>query len=1266
MMCLLLSLTMIVSAQTCTINQTDTMVCAGTTVNFTVTTTGGTPTAYAWNFGDGFTATTTTPGHTYITPGSYTPSVTVTFSGGATCTVSGKLTRVFAKPIAKFAITSDDTMCFRNNNLCVLDQSVAGTSNAPIKKRIFQLSNGYIQIETTPPFAPTICYQNGIDLAGHLYSIVVEVTDTNNCVDRSQKIDSVLLLPKMPDIQFSFFAPPTCYTTATTFTNVSSIPLARVKSFKWDFGDTSFNSTNWSSIVHTYTGSGLYVPKLYVTDVDGCSDTALPSGAIQNIIPDSTIQFVAGTLATQCFRGNKYVVKSNNFSASLVSWTVFDVNGNIVTQKDSMGLEYSFEQCGVYRIFMRAVFPNCVVESDTMVHVFGPKAVIEDKSQPLTRIANTSQCEIFDTIYFKTPVPYLTCSSGNGLKNHVWDFGDAFAPPCTTDTKNGINVGVNCNFSLDSMAVKHAYTPGKEGCYKTKLTITDPNTGCWSQDSITLALKAPDAGPDTNAVPPRRGLYVIGKPCIGSIIKFVFKEILPECSYEKAWINFDSTCNKNDFVLVDTLGKGFYDYSYDSTCDADGWITVGLIIKNGNDKNGNPCYDTAWYHHLLQMVPIDVGFTVQAFPSCAPFTIEVKPLDSIHTKLDKIKWTFLMPNDTTMQYFGPNDSIVLRQQHTYMRPGRYDIFSEYTNIFGCSKLAVNGIGLGYDIGLGASKQVACVNDSIVLFEFVRYFRYGTIDGLNTIDYWGDSTRAAANKEKLWWDLGDGKGFSQTKPITGIRYSKPGKYTIKLATQDSLGCLDTLVYADYITVVDVNANIAGLQATYYCAPQIVAYRDSTIFIDSLGVPISVTEDMVASWTWSFGDNTPNSILQNPAHNYKKNGTFTAQMVIQTVAGCVDTATAIVDMKGPQPTFTISDTLGCEPFTANFINTTDSALKSWTWYFGDPTNQTLTTLTDTNVSFTYTTPGVYSIRLLGTENIFNPNTGNVIICNSFFPDPSTELPERKVYVMGTPPMDVLVKDTICPNEPLTFTAAGDALYNGYKWSFGDGGSYNGTRPDSTAVHTYSASGVYRMQLTPVHSLGYECIDTVRKDIVALSVQAKFVIDSSKAPEYTFVNQSAAGVRYEWDFGKPDVGASNNSTEVNGVFNYTDTGTYKICLTTYNQEDCWDSVCMPLSIYQTRIIIPNVFTPDNNDDKNDAFDIDILGYTQYELKIYNRWGAMVFEGNTDGIKNDGINWNGLTRNEGEPCPAGTYYFIFTYQLITDSKPTTVHGTVTLIRDK
>jgi gliding motility-associated-like protein len=121
--------------------------------------------------------------------------------------------------------------------------------------------------------------------------------------------------------------------------------------------------------------------------------------------------------------------------------------------------------------------------------------------------------------------------------------------------------------------------------------------------------------------------------------------------------------------------------------------------------------------------------------------------------------------------------------------------------------------------------------------------------------------------------------------------------------------------------------------------------------------------------------------------------------------------------------------------------------------------------------------------------------------------------------------------------------------------------------------------------------------------------------------------------------------------------------VCLIAYNQQDCWDSICKRTLPAEMRIIMPNVFTPDG-DQNNDAYDIDIVGYTEYALIIYNRWGNVVFETNKDGFGNDGINWNGKNRNNGLECPEGVYYFVFKYQMLNQNSPQSVHGTITLMR--
>lgn len=67
------------------------------------------------------------------------------------------------------------------------------------------------------------------------------------------------------------------------------------------------------------------------------------------------------------------------------------------------------------------------------------------------------------------------------------------------------------------------------------------------------------------------------------------------------------------------------------------------------------------------------------------------------------------------------------------------------------------------------------------------------------------------------------------------------------------------------------------------------------------------------------------------------------------------------------------------------------------------------------------------------------------------------------------------------------------------------------------------------------------------------------------------------------------------------------------------------------------PNVITP-NDDGLNDCFKPGFIGEFSdcYELVVYNRWGALLFES-----VGTGNCWDGRTK-AGTPVPEGTYYYI------------------------
>lgn len=90
---------------------------------------------------------------------------------------------------------------------------------------------------------------------------------------------------------------------------------------------------------------------------------------------------------------------------------------------------------------------------------------------------------------------------------------------------------------------------------------------------------------------------------------------------------------------------------------------------------------------------------------------------------------------------------------------------------------------------------------------------------------------------------------------------------------------------------------------------------------------------------------------------------------------------------------------------------------------------------------------------------------------------------------------------------------------------------------------------------------------------------------------------------------------------------------------------------------LIFPTAFSP-NNDGQNDLFrPKKSLYLNHYELKIFDRWGKLVFFSN-DPAKG----WNGSYH--GKTLPLGTYIWMAQYEKKQENKFVTQKGTVTLLR--
>jgi gliding motility-associated-like protein len=130
----------------------------------------------------------------------------------------------------------------------------------------------------------------------------------------------------------------------------------------------------------------------------------------------------------------------------------------------------------------------------------------------------------------------------------------------------------------------------------------------------------------------------------------------------------------------------------------------------------------------------------------------------------------------------------------------------------------------------------------------------------------------------------------------------------------------------------------------------------------------------------------------------------------------------------------------------------------------------------------------------------------------------------------------------------------------------------------------------------------------------------------PTIFFRDNSNEMVLYsEWDLGDGTI----INDEINFWHTYSDTGTYTIKYYITNMYECTDSVIKDLTINPIYLtFIPDAFTP-NNDGDNDYFYPSIIGGKDYNMKIYNRWGEIIYNednGTWDGKINNNLVQHGL----------------------------------------
>ena len=105
------------------------------------------------------------------------------------------------------------------------------------------------------------------------------------------------------------------------------------------------------------------------------------------------------------------------------------------------------------------------------------------------------------------------------------------------------------------------------------------------------------------------------------------------------------------------------------------------------------------------------------------------------------------------------------------------------------------------------------------------------------------------------------------------------------------------------------------------------------------------------------------------------------------------------------------------------------------------------------------------------------------------------------------------------------------------------------------------------------------------------------------------------------------------------YEENGEYFVHLEIETFANCIDTISKKVIVDEYSFYIPNSFIPSSNDLENKFFKGYGIGIENYELKIFSRWGELIFE-----TQNLVEGWDGTYHNNENICPIGVYtYSVF-----------------------
>lgn len=447
------------------------------------------------------------------------------------------------------------------------------------------------------------------------------------------------------------------------------------------------------------------------------------------------------------------------------------------------------------------------------------------------------------------------------------------------------------------------------------------------------------------------------------------------------------------------------------------------------------------------------------------------------------------------------------------------------------------------------------------------------------------------------------------------------------------------------VVKIEMNFGGIGAS------IKSTVNGTV--DTVGcVPLTIKfTDTLAKgkmYIWDYGDpsnpkkDTTRAPINFTSHIYTRVGIYRMMLVSIDSVTCniADTAYTSVKVGNNQvtPNFIASKIVPCTNLSYNFTNTTTAVIPKYTsnsflWDFGDGTPSVTTGFN--NVQHTYASVGTYNVKLTVDDTTF---------CNS----PDSVIKQVRLAITVKAQFETPLKGCVPYTGKFTNTSMGGT---DFKWDFGDGTASTEVDPS----HTYTNPGSYTVKLLANDPSTCNLVDSTSIVVTVYQIPgANFSANPNPGPANTptqFNNLSTGADSFMWDFGD-----GQTSTERNPVYQFSTTGTFKVCLKAINPAGCTDTFCFPVKAFIIPLLdVPNAFTP-GRFGKNGIVRVEGFGIGKMNWKIYNRWGQVVFAATN---KSEG--WDGTFKGSLQAMDVYTYTLDVEF---TDGKKYRKTGDITLLR--